>query len=87
VVVADHAGSGKTLAYLLPFVQDIHEEEKEAGRATVANCPRLVVICPTEELAAQVAMTCRGISKVGCFSILFNGFFVANQTDAEAHAS
>jgi ATP-dependent RNA helicase DDX18/HAS1 len=64
VVVADHAGSGKTLAYLLPFVQDIHEEEKTGGRATVAHCPRLVVMCPTEELAAQVAMTCRGIAQV-----------------------
>jgi hypothetical protein len=71
VVIADHAGSGKTLAYLLPFIQGIQQEEAllGAGQATVPFCPRFLVICPTEELCAQVVMVCRALSKVWISSL------------------
>ena len=47
--IADHAGSGKTLAYLAPLVQALRAEEAAAGRpVTQPNCPRLLVVTPTE---------------------------------------
>lgn len=64
VVVADQAGSGKTLAYLTPLVQRLKEAEAEHGRLTEPRCPRAVIICPTEELCVQVLYTARALSKV-----------------------
>lgn len=49
VAIADHAGSGKTLAYLAPLVQALRAHEAAAGKpVTRPNCPRLVIITPTE---------------------------------------
>ena len=64
VVLADHAGSGKTLAYLLPLLQVLKEEERVlGGAATQPNCPRLIVLVPTAELCAQVLRVCRALSR------------------------
>lgn len=47
-LIADHAGSGKTLAYLIPIIQQLWEEEAEAGsRLTVPNNPRVIILAPT----------------------------------------
>jgi hypothetical protein len=63
MILADHAGSGKTLAYLLPLLQSLKEEEKWlGGSATVPKCPRVVVVVPTAELCAQVLRVCRALS-------------------------
>jgi ATP-dependent RNA helicase DDX18/HAS1 len=63
VVLADHAGSGKTLAYIVPLVQALKAEEKALGRpATIPNSPRIVVVVPTSELCAQVLRVCRALS-------------------------
>ena len=68
MVIADHAGSGKTLAYLLPNIQAMRMEEEqlkeEGATATVPKNPRMVVVCPTEELCLQVVMNCRALSRV-----------------------
>lgn len=49
LVIADHAGSGKTLAYLAPLLQAIRKEDAYAkAPVTLPNTPRLVVITPTE---------------------------------------
>jgi hypothetical protein len=65
-VLADHAGSGKTLAYLLPLLQVLREEERILGAAaTQRNCPRLLVVVPTAELCAQVLRVCRALSRAG----------------------
>lgn len=49
VAVADHAGSGKTLAYLAPLVQQLRQQEAAAGRpVTQPNRPRLLIVTPTE---------------------------------------
>ena len=51
------AGSGKTLAYLLPLVQRMREEEKSAcDSLTLRNCPRVIVLAPTTELCAQARL-------------------------------
>ena len=63
VVLADHAGSGKTLAYLAPLIQVIKAEEKVLGQpGTTPNCPRVVVVVPTSELCAQILRVCRALS-------------------------
>lgn len=51
------AGSGKTLAYLLPLVQALREEEQTlCDSITMRNAPRLIILAPTTELCAQVAL-------------------------------
>lgn len=66
VVVADHAGSGKTLAYLAPLLQALKAEEALlGGAATQPRCPRLVVVVPTAELCAQVLRVVRALSRAG----------------------
>lgn len=48
LLIADHAGSGKTLAYLMSIVQKLRDDEKAAGtRLTEPNNPRVVVAAPT----------------------------------------
>ncbi|GFR42534.1 hypothetical protein Agub_g3439 [Astrephomene gubernaculifera] len=66
VVLADQAGSGKTLAYLLPLMQILRAEEAEAGgRVTRPNCPRGIVVAPTVELVQQVLRVVRALSGAG----------------------
>eukprot|EP00887_Chlorella_sp_A99_P006189 scaffold3.g6189.t1 len=66
VLLADHAGSGKTLAYLLPHLQLLAAEEAAAGRpATRPRCPRLLIVVPTAELAAQALRVCRALAGGG----------------------
>ena len=49
MVVADHAGSGKTLAYMGPLVQLLREEETHAQSSlTRPRRPRIIVVAPTE---------------------------------------
>lgn len=48
LLIADHAGSGKTLAYLVSLVQKLGEDEKAAGcRLTEPHSPRVIVVAPT----------------------------------------
>jgi superfamily II DNA or RNA helicase len=54
LLLADQAGSGKTLAYLLPLVQAMRQAELKNGRATTSCSPQVVVLTPTTELAQQV---------------------------------
>lgn len=54
LLLADQAGSGKTLGYLLPLVQEMRQKELKEGRATTSCSPQVVVLTPTTELAQQV---------------------------------
>jgi hypothetical protein len=48
VALADQAGSGKTLAYLLPLLQQLKQKEAAAGGpVTQANSPSIVIMAPT----------------------------------------
>lgn len=64
VVVADHAGSGKTLAYLVPLIQILKSEEKSASGPPVwvPRCPRYIIVAPTAELCTQVLRVSRALS-------------------------
>lgn len=53
-IMADQSGSGKTLAYLLPLVQRLRQEETEGLGKPTSKHPRVVVLVPTAELASQV---------------------------------
>ena len=64
VALADHAGSGKTLAYLAPLAQALKQEEIIlGGRGTTPNCPRAIIVVPTSELCAQVLRVARALSQ------------------------
>ena len=49
LLVSSHTGSGKTAAFLLPSLHRLAEPSSLPG-----NGPRLLVLCPTRELALQV---------------------------------
>ena len=61
VLLADQAGSGKTLAYLLPLLQRLQQMEAERGRSK-SKRPRLLVLTPTSELATQVREVVKQLS-------------------------
>ncbi|KAL1806806.1 hypothetical protein ACET3Z_029874 [Daucus carota] len=64
-IIADQSGSGKTLAYLLPVIQRIRQEELEGLGKSLPQNPRVVILVPTAELASQVLTNCRLMSKFG----------------------
>jgi superfamily II DNA/RNA helicase len=49
LLVSSHTGSGKTAAFILPSLHKLAEPSTLPG-----NGPRLLVLCPTRELALQV---------------------------------
>ena len=53
-IVASQTGSGKTMAFLLPAVQKI-VQAMTSGKNNPSNAPMALVLCPTRELAQQVA--------------------------------
>ncbi|KAF5736838.1 DEAD-box ATP-dependent RNA helicase 50-like [Tripterygium wilfordii] len=64
-IIADQSGSGKTLAYLIPVLQRLRQEELQGLSKSSSQSPRAVVIVPTAELASQVLNNCRSMSKCG----------------------
>ncbi|CAL5336982.1 unnamed protein product [Camellia sinensis] len=64
-IIADQSGSGKTLAYLLPVIQRLRQEELQGLGKSLPQNPRVVILVPTAELACQVLRNCRSISKFG----------------------
>jgi ATP-dependent RNA helicase RhlE len=48
-------GTGKTAAFVLPILQRLQSAEKRATRVA----PRVLIICPTRELAAQILESIR----------------------------
>ncbi|XP_057964846.1 DEAD-box ATP-dependent RNA helicase 50 [Malania oleifera] len=64
-IIADQSGSGKTLAYLVPVIQRLRQEELQGLSKSFSKCPRVVILVPTAELACQVLNNCRSMSKFG----------------------
>nr|XP_043619366.1 DEAD-box ATP-dependent RNA helicase 50 [Erigeron canadensis] len=64
-IIADQSGSGKTLAYLLPVIQSIRQDELQGLAKSLPKSPRVVILVPTAELASQVLRNCRLMSKSG----------------------
>lgn len=61
--VQSPAGTGKTLAYLLPLVTRLQPWLTE--RRYRAKAPRVLVLCPTQELCVQVLRTARQLLPLG----------------------
>ncbi|KAK3189395.1 hypothetical protein Dsin_028956 [Dipteronia sinensis] len=53
-ILADRSGSGKTLAYLVPLIQRLRQEELQGHSKSLSRSPRVVVMVPTAELASQI---------------------------------
>lgn len=64
-IISDQSGSGKTLAYLLPLIQRLRQEELQGLSEPSSQSPRVIILAPTAELASQVLHTCRSFSKSG----------------------
>lgn len=58
-IIADQSGSGKTLAYLVPVIQRLRQEELQGLGKSSSRSPRVVILVPTAELASQVGNTPR----------------------------
>ncbi|WP_127717384.1 DEAD/DEAH box helicase [Halobacteriovorax sp. HLS] len=54
-------GTGKTLAYALPIVQNVKNDE-QSGVETKAGHPKAVIVLPTKELTSQVFQVFKDIS-------------------------
>uniref|UniRef100_A0A7S3FD84 RNA helicase n=1 Tax=Prasinoderma singulare TaxID=676789 RepID=A0A7S3FD84_9VIRI len=56
VIARARTGTGKTLAFTIPILQHLLQQDREAGNAPPARgrVPRAAVLCPTRELAQQV---------------------------------
>ncbi len=66
-LLASETGSGKSLAYLLPMLQDLKQSEIEPsaqprtkGKQRAIN-PRALVLAPTHELSRQLASTAKSL--------------------------
>ncbi|KAK9288451.1 hypothetical protein L1049_016908 [Liquidambar formosana] len=64
-IIADQSGSGKTLAYLVPVIQRLRQEELHGLSKSLSQSPRAIILVPTAELASQVLSNCRSMSKFG----------------------
>lgn len=53
-IISDQSGSGKTLAYLVPVIQRLRQEELQGVSKSASQSPRVVILVPTAELATQV---------------------------------
>ncbi|KAL3699137.1 hypothetical protein R1sor_017159 [Riccia sorocarpa] len=76
-ILAEQTGSGKTLAYVAPLVQRLRADEAAGMGKAVSKKPRVLVLVPTSELAAQVLKNFRALSKGGVptRSIVLTGGF------------
>lgn len=55
IFYSSQTGTGKTLTYVLPLINELKIREKEAGkRLTLVRRPRALIIVPSRELAQQV---------------------------------
>ena len=63
-------GSGKTLAFSLPIIEGILAENKASGPPMGGRSPRAAIICPTRELAKQVALEFESETQRGALSVL-----------------
>lgn len=65
VLIADAAGSGKTLAYLAPLVARLRALEAAGGGQSAPLAPRCLILVPTSELAQQVLGVARSLGRGG----------------------
>lgn len=57
--IAAQTGTGKTLAYLLPILHLLKQEEGNQGKMTQPNRPFAVILVPSKELSEQTLSICK----------------------------
>mmetsp|Transcript_34078 Transcript_34078/g.55196 ORF Transcript_34078/g.55196 Transcript_34078/m.55196 type:complete len:565 (-) Transcript_34078:155-1849(-) len=62
VVLFAQTGTGKTLGYLLPVIDQLRQEEESGEITRLENRPRALVIVPNRELALQVLSVGKSLS-------------------------
>ena len=60
--------TGKSLAFLLPLVARLKNDELALGIKARPKRPRAIVLAPTRELAAQLLGVAKGLSRYAKFS-------------------
>ena len=55
LLVSSQTGSGKTAAFLLPIIHQLIEDNPKNSPVPGRAQPKVLVLCPTRELAQQVA--------------------------------
>lgn len=82
LIVQAHTGSGKTLVFALAIMQKLDVDQHEDAQA--------VVLCPTRELASQVAEVIREVARAYHsikVSLLCGGTSINRQIDSLAHGT
>ena len=79
ICVSEHnfvAGSGKTLSYLLPIIENVLQWNDSCGPPKLRNHPLAIVIVPSHELAEQV----QGVVEdtIAQLDVKVIGFYFAN---------
>ncbi|CAN0118779.1 unnamed protein product [Lampetra fluviatilis] len=70
LVAQARTGTGKTLAFAIPLVELLRQRHGMGNAAKYGRLPQVLVMCPTRELAVQVADDLRAIAaplRVACF--------------------
>lgn len=64
-LIAAETGCGKTLAYLLPILENVLKLKQSAGdeALTEFNTPKVLIITPSRELANQIGEVCEDVSR------------------------
>ncbi|GJE96794.1 DEAD/DEAH box helicase [Phanerochaete sordida] len=96
-LLASETGSGKSLAYMLPVLQDLKATElsgtvpaanSDKGKAPLIH-PRAIILAPTHELSRQLSKTAKGLLhsvklRVLCASQTNNGLHSASAAKMSA---
>lgn len=85
VLLASQTGTGKTLAYLLPILNNIKFDEIEDGIGIQAYRPRALILVPSKQLASQVCRVAKSISHQAKFrTALFRSDFKTRRMRVDA---
>ena len=59
---AGSTGTGKTMAFLLPVVEQLRQHEKDLPAARSSGDPRALILAPTRALAVQIGLVAKSLS-------------------------
>ncbi|QSA97665.1 DEAD/DEAH box helicase [Methylococcus sp. EFPC2] len=84
LLAAAQTGTGKTAAFTLPLLQRLTDAPQAADRPSAGRAPRVLVLVPTRELAAQVSESVRLYGRYTQVraAVVFGGVGLQPQIDA-----
>lgn len=73
-LLASETGSGKSIAYMLPMLQDLKQTEDDASLSASQNPqrinPRALILSPTHELSRQLASSAKSLLHISKLRVL-----------------